>query len=124
MEMTKEALKLADDMEVRAKIRRSAKDRKSVQENSNDRISDQLEQASTMIRRLVEELDKHKQINGVFDYYCDENIRSKQTKPLSDEEIIEQFDDSELLASWGSQCPNNQDVIDFVRAIEERHGIK
>jgi hypothetical protein len=117
MEMTKEALKLADDMEVRAKIRRSAKDRKSVQENSNDRISDQLEQASTMIRRLVEELDKHKQINGVFDYYCDENIRSKQTKPLSDEEI---------LALWIKHNNLNgaSDIVKFARAIEERHGIK
>ena len=117
--MTKEALKLADDMEVRAKIRRSAKDRKSVQENSNDRISDQLEQASTMIRRLVEELDKHKQINGVFDYYCDENIRSKQTKPLSDKEI-EKLREYHGINDWLYETS----VIDFARAIEERHGIK
>ena len=116
--MKKEALKLADDMEVRAKIRRSAKDRKSVQENSNDRISDQLEQPSTMIRRLVEELDKHKQINGVFDYYCDENIRSKQTKPLSDDEI------DKLADEYLSDYFNMQETINFVKAIEERHGIK
>ena len=58
--MKEEALKLADAMECRAKIRRNAKDRKSVQENSNDRIADQLEQASQMIRRLVEELEQTK----------------------------------------------------------------
>ena len=56
--MKEEALKLADDMEGRANIRRQATSRKSVQEGANDRLSDQLEQASAMIRRLVEELDE------------------------------------------------------------------
>ena len=57
--------------------------------------------AQAMIRRLVEELDK-------------------QTKPLNEKELYEVFD----------KCyPNNGDgdvvtLVDFARAIEERHGIK
>ena len=76
------------------------------------------ENVSPMIRRLVEELDKHKEIDGVFDYYCDENIRSKQTKPLSDDEI------DKLADEYLSDYFNMQETINFVKAIEERHGIK
>jgi len=39
-----------------------------------------------------------------------------QTKPLSDEEIIKLF--------WGASWGTDEDVVKFVRAIEERHGIK
>ena len=49
------ALKLADDMEGRARIRRQAKDRLSVQEGKNDRLADQLEASADMIRKLVTE---------------------------------------------------------------------
>ena len=45
------ANELADSMEIRASIRRKATSRKSVQENANDRLADQLEQAATMLRQ-------------------------------------------------------------------------
>ena len=100
----KEALKMAVDMEGRARIRRQATDRKSVQEGSNDRLSDQLEQASAMICRLVEELNK-------------------QTKPLSDEEIKQIF--QEQTGFYFDDNPaDDLALMDFARAIEERHGIK
>jgi len=73
-------------------------------------------QASAMIRRLVEKLDK---LNGCLIAEQEHN-EMLQTKPLSDEEITQVFD----------KCyPNNGDgdvvtLVDFARAIEERHGIK
>ena len=45
------ANELADAMEIRASIRRKATSRKSVQENANDRLADQLEQAAIMLRQ-------------------------------------------------------------------------
>ena len=78
----------------------------------------------TMIRRLVEELDKQKPLdkpeeckNGCPKFqicdYC------QQTKPLSDKEIMDIY----------KTIPTNfinfpKETIDFARAIEERHGIK
>ena len=55
------ANELADAMEIRASIRRKATSRKSVQENANDRLADQLDQAATMLRQQqaeIEELEK------------------------------------------------------------------
>ena len=54
------ANELADAMEIRASIRRQATSRKSVQENANDRLADQLEQAATMLRQQQAEIDKLK----------------------------------------------------------------
>ena len=48
---------LADSMEIRASIRRKATSRKSVQENANDRLADQLEQAATMLRQQQAEIE-------------------------------------------------------------------
>ena len=45
------ANELADAMEIRASIRRKATSRKSVQENANDRLADQLDEAATMLRQ-------------------------------------------------------------------------
>ena len=45
------ANELADAMEIRASIRRKATSRKSVQENANDRLADQLDQAANMLRQ-------------------------------------------------------------------------
>lgn len=45
------ANELAEAMELRASIRRKATSRKSVQENANDRLADQLEEAATMLRQ-------------------------------------------------------------------------
>ena len=56
------ANELADAMETRASIRRKATSRKSVQENANDRLADQLEQAATMLRQQQAEIEALKQI--------------------------------------------------------------
>ena len=52
------ANELAQAMEIRASIRRQATSRKSVQENANDRLADQLEQAATMLRQQQAEMDE------------------------------------------------------------------
>jgi hypothetical protein len=52
------ANELADAMEIRASIRRQATSRKSVQENANDRLADQLEQAATMLRQQQAEIER------------------------------------------------------------------
>ena len=51
------ANELADAMEIRASIRRQATSRKSVQENANDRLADQLDQAATMLRQQQAEIE-------------------------------------------------------------------
>ena len=51
------ANELADALEIRAKIRRQATSRKSVQEGANDRLADQLEQAAFVIRKQVKEIE-------------------------------------------------------------------
>ena len=53
------ANELAQAMEIRASIRRQATSRKSVQENANDRLADQLEQAATMLRQQQAKLTKY-----------------------------------------------------------------
>ena len=55
------ANELADAMEIRASIRRQATSRKSVQENANDRLADQLEEAATMLRQQQEQIKDLKQ---------------------------------------------------------------
>lgn len=50
------ANELADAMEIRASIRRKATSRKSVQENANDRLADQLDQAATMLRQQADRI--------------------------------------------------------------------
>ena len=56
------ANELADSMEIRASIRRKATSRKSVQENANDRLADQLEQAAIMLRQQQAEIEELKQV--------------------------------------------------------------
>ena len=51
------ANELADAMETRASIRRQATSRKSVQENANDRLADQLDEAATMLRQKQAEIE-------------------------------------------------------------------
>jgi plasmid maintenance system antidote protein VapI len=52
------ANELAEAMEIRAAIRRIAKNRKSVQEGANDRLADQLEKAATMLRQQQAEIEQ------------------------------------------------------------------
>ena len=55
------ATELADAMEIRASIRRKATSRKSVQENANDRLADQLEQAATMLRQQQAKINQQQE---------------------------------------------------------------
>ena len=57
------ATELADAMEIRASIRRQATSRKSVQENANDRLADQLDEAATMLRQQQAEIEALKKDN-------------------------------------------------------------
>ena len=57
------ANELAEAMEIRASIRRKATSRKSVQEGANDRLADQLEQASTMLRQQQAEIEALKKFS-------------------------------------------------------------
>jgi len=59
------ANELADALEIRAKIRRQATSRKSVQEGANDRLADQLEQAAFVIRKQVKEIEILKRCIGI-----------------------------------------------------------
>ena len=125
--MKEEALKLAVWLENMSKL------------GWADNFGQELDEISAMIRRLVQELDeknyrileltkrykaltwndKQSKPVGVYDGKS-LHIYTPQTKPLSDEEITQVFD----------KCyPNNGDgdvvtLVDFARAIEERHGIK
>ena len=120
--MKEEALKLADILEG--------------YEMPNDT---QMFEASAMIRKLVEELDKQGEpvawmnpsqvLHGVIDArtYCLNGFiplyAKPQTKPLSDEETHE-------IANKHLRTQNQDGHLvvlgleDFARAIEERHGIK
>ena len=114
--MKEEALKLADKAESLA-IELPA-------DWSSGEPKNVMTDISAMIRKLVEELDKpHK-----YDPETGEPLIDgyplfsglPRVKPLSEKELYEIFD----------KCyPNNGDgdvvtLVDFARAIEERHGIK
>ena len=126
--MKTEALKLADELDEASELEADL----NRPENQAD-----LQKASAMIRRLVEELDKQGEPVAVI-YQHPDDLRpairftkpfayksmvvvnpdiplytTPQTKPLSDAEIKEL-----------SELTSDPDPTDFVRAIEERHGIK
>jgi hypothetical protein len=63
------ANELAEAMEIRASIRRKATSRKSVQENANDRLANQLDQAATMLRQQQAEIEALKKQLYFKDYY-------------------------------------------------------
>jgi len=123
--MKEEALKLADELE-----------------DYMTSLGWKTHQASAMIRRLVEELDKQSepiawmdkygnvctdiqkkmyQGNITAQYNYDKNTiplyTSPQTKPLSDDEI-------DNLYVKVCVTDRNQIIARFARAIEERHGVK
>ena len=81
--------------------------------------------AAYMLRQQADriaELEKLVDIDGTKPYLNEWNklFKQQQTKPLSEKELYEVFD----------KCyPNNGNgdvvtLVDFARAIEERHGIK
>ena len=113
--MKEEALKLAD-----------------ILEGSEVPTDTEIFEASAMIRRLVEELDKQGKPkawireDGVIAFFKQKEIDDQgfkwqplylapQTKPLTKEEIDDLVHEHNLLDDY---------PYDFVRAIEERHGIK
>ena len=132
--MKEEALKLADKLDLIAKMIAIGDRIKWGQD------SELMENGSAMIRRLVEELDKQckpinhyeptawinhiKQTGGDF-YELNVSGRGEplyrhppQTKPLSDEEIEEV-----IRKHWNKEY-KNRGMMAFARAIEERHWIK
>ena len=70
-------------------------------------------EAPAMIRRLVAENSFLKDWRDTWTPYVN---RLKQTKPLSDDEVMNTFES--CLFDGGFNA------IEFARAIEERHGIK
>ena len=86
------ANELADAMEIRASIRRQATSRKSVQENANDRLADQLEQAATMLRQQQNEIEDLKNANRFIQNFAEEQHKravALEMRELTDE-VIEQ----------------------------------
>ena len=77
---------LADAMEIRASIRRQATSRKSVQENANDRLADQLEQAATMLRQQQAEIEKlGSELDRIVELYTDKAIENEALHRFIDE---------------------------------------
>lgn len=100
--MKEEALKLAVWLENMSKL------------GWADNFGQELDEISAMIRRLVEELDKHKEM---LEKHQD-IIADWDKKPLSDEEILHIYSESYRNTLMGI------DPLVFAREIEERHGIK
>ena len=115
--MKEEALKLADDLWKKYLDNNECQHGYALSSGCpNDDCQEQsLYEASAMIRRLVEELDKLIHDNEEL-LRCltaeQEHNEMLQTKPLSDEEI------------WDLFQKTQHNAMDFARAIEERHGIK
>ena len=116
------ALELADAMEIRASIRKKATNRKSVQENANDRLADQLTQAATMLRQQQAEIEDLKNANRFIQNFAEEQHQravALEMRELTDEEIYK-LADEHLVAKLGSCGEATGDVdgqIDFARAI-------
>ena len=115
--MKEEALKLADEWDWM----------------TEEKLAKWGDDAQAMIRRLVEELDKEKAksgnlANSDFDTVFAKTALGKslsQTKPLSNQEILKFI--HEKFVQFGFEADyilDDNELIDFVRTIEERHGIK
>ena len=102
------ALELADAMEIRASIRKKATNRKSVQENANDRLVDQLTQAATMLRQQQAEIEALKSDTIPYKdlHQVVKNVLAHPMRELTDEEIWK---------LW--QTHLNDDITVFARAI-------
>ena len=126
--MKEEALKLADELANEksekwiTRQEASAMIRRLVEELENERrkakaFRQSNQAADTQIKALVEELDKpHPKCDKACMYLC-------QTKPLSDEEIWELHQEHIDEIPCGHSM-KTIGFVEFARAIEERHGIK
>ena len=94
------ANELADAMEIRASIRRQATSRKSVQENANDRLADQLDEAATMLRQQAEQIENLKQWErrhlDVIEKQQAEIEALKQSKLKDDNKVNFELTDEEI----------------------------
>jgi hypothetical protein len=126
MEMKTEALKLADELWENYLDNNECQHGYTLSSGCpNDNCQEQsLYDASSMIRRLVEENDRIiRDLIGASLYEHDYKTLIEKLKPLSDEEI-EYY---EHLIAKLFNCSVTQKVIGLdrvIRAIEERHGIK
>jgi len=106
------ANELADAMEIRASIRKKATNRKSVQENANDRLADQLTQAATMLRKQQAEIEALKSDTIPYRdlHQVVKNVLAQPMRELSDEEIMK---------LWKHKYEDTYSdvLIDFARAI-------
>jgi U3 small nucleolar RNA-associated protein 14 len=119
------ANELAEAMEIRASIRRKATSRKSVQENANDRLADQLDQAATMLREqqrtidgdkrlitLLYEKERQQQAEIEALKQSKSNGNNKVNLELTDEKIIEVHVNTPFIDGY-----LNKNLIAFARAI-------
>ena len=102
------ALELADAMEIRASIRKKATNRKSVQENANDRLADQLTQAATMLRQQQAEIGRLKQIIDANN--LNQNI-GQFVKPANEPYLT----DEKIWKLW--QTHLNDEITVFAKAL-------
>ena len=110
--MKEEALKLADELDLIARMIAIGDRIKWGQD------SELMENGSSMIRRLVEELDKQEYRNKHEGFSTIIDKVAPQTKPLSDEEI------HDIWKSLWEGGNIGHIAYNYAKAIEERHGIK
>ena len=97
------AIELADAMETRASIRRQATSRKSVQENANDRLADQLEQAATMLRQQQAEIEALNKVIALITEQHDRLSKMLETSLTLNKELNTQ------LAGWDIEASLKKD---------------
>lgn len=103
--MKEEALKLADELDALRQYVPS--------------------EAPAMIRRLVEELDKQEYRNKHEGFSTIIDKVTPQTKPLSNQEILKFIHEKFVMFGFEADyIVDDNELIEFARTIEERHGIK
>ena len=117
-------IEMAEAMEGRARVRRKITNR----ENIGDRLSDQLEQAATMLRnqqalienlngrieRMIENASHHEGIAHAGGFEA--GWQAAKRTPLSDQELLKMAADKFHYTEYKL-------AIEFARAIERAHGI-
>ena len=116
--MTMTPIEMAEAMEGRARVRRKITNR----ENTGDRLSDQLEQAATMLRQQEVEIER-------ITSKHEEMLRQQQAEiealkepkiPLLDQEIKFILGNGQCWQGEDCSMPN---LMYIIRAVEAAHGI-
>ena len=83
-------------------------------------------EAPAMIRRLVEELDNNKLRNSDNPFAkALRNAEALKIKPLTNQEILKFIHEKFVMFGFEADyIVDDNELIEFARAIEERHGIK